>query len=109
MPYVPAQGDIIFLDFSPQAGHEQAGRRPAVVVSNNSFFEYTHAAIVCPVTNTNNKFPLHVALDDRTTTTGVILCEHCKSLDIIARNAVFAESLPKDKLEEVKRNIRLFF
>ena len=109
MPYVPAQGDIIMLDFSPQSGHEQAGRRPAVVISNNAFSQYTHAAIVCPITNTDNQFPTHVALAGRTKTTGVILCEQCKSLDIFARNASFVESLPDDLTAKVKEIVKLFF
>ena len=85
--YIPEQGDIIFLDFDPRTGHEQKGRRPAIVVSNNTFNQFTKMALVCPVTNTNKGFPLHVPLDKRTKTTGVIMCEQVKSLDITARNA----------------------
>lgn len=109
MPYIPRQGDIIYMDFSPQTGHEQAGRRPALVVSNNSFFIHTHLAVVCPITNTNNGFPLHIPLDSRTNTTGVIECEQCKSLDIIARNASYKESLPSDELNKTLDFIELFF
>ncbi len=101
MAYIPEQGDIIFLEFDPQAGHEQKGRRPAFVVSNNTFNQFTKIAIVCPITNTNRRFPLHVPLDERTKTTGVIMCEQAKSLDIAARNASFLEKAPKDILEEV--------
>ena len=107
MPYIPHQGDIVFMDFTPQAGHEQAGKRPALVISNDSYNKYTNMAIVCPITNTDNAFPLHVALDDRTTTTGVILCEHVKALDLNARNAIFKESLPADLLQEVLERIIL--
>jgi len=109
MSYIPQQGDIIYMDFSPQSGHEQAGKRPALVVSNNLFFIRTHMAIVCPITNTNNGFPLHILLDSRTSTTGVIECEQCKSLDIIARNASFKESLPLDKLNIVLSYVKLFY
>lgn len=56
--YNPKQGDIVFLDFNPQSGHEQAGRRPGVVINNDKFFIKTRLAVVCPITNTNNKFPL---------------------------------------------------
>ncbi|MHB1407683.1 MAG: type II toxin-antitoxin system PemK/MazF family toxin [Desulfitobacteriaceae bacterium] len=101
MVYIPEQGDIITLEFDPQAGHEQKGRRPAMVVSNNIFNSFTKMAIVCPITNTNRGFPLHVVLDDRTITTGVILCEHVKALDILARNAAFKEKAPPDIIEEV--------
>jgi mRNA interferase MazF len=92
------QGDIVWLDFSPQTGHEQAGRRPAVVVSNNKFNRVTNLAILCPITNTNRDFPLHVRLDDRTRTTGTIVCEQVKALDINSRRCAYIESLPQDLL-----------
>lgn len=95
------QGDIIKLSFNPQKGHEQAGFRPALVISNNVFNRNTNLAILCPITNTDNKFPLHVALDSRTQTTGVILCEHIKSLDLNARENFFVEKRPKNILDQV--------
>lgn len=95
------QGTIIKLNFNPQAGHEQAGYRPAVVISNNIFNEKTNLTIVCPITNTNNKFPLHIPLDERTKTTGVILCEHIKALDLNNRKYQIVETLPNDILENV--------
>ena len=101
MKYVAEQGDIILLEFDPQAGHEQKGKRPALVVSNNTFNSFTNLAIVCPITNTNKGFPLHVPLDENTKTNGVIMCEQGKSLDLSARNAVFLEKIPPDILEEV--------
>jgi mRNA interferase MazF len=99
--YVPGQGDIVTLEFDPQAGHEQKGRRPALVVSNNTFNSFTKIAIVCPITNTNRGFPLHVPLDERTSTTGVVMCEQAKALDMLARNAMYKEKAPADILEEV--------
>lgn len=108
MPFIPHQGDIIYMNFSPQSGHEQAGRRPALVVSNDHFYQFTHMALVCPITNTNNGFPLHVMLDERTQTTGVVKCEECKSLNITARNASFLEKLPADLLDVVLNHIKLF-
>lgn len=95
------QGDIIKVNFNPQKGHEQAGYRPAVVVSNNVFNQKTNMTIVCPITNTNNKYPLHVPLDNRTTTTGVVLCEHVRTLDLNSRPNSFVEKLPDDLLEKV--------
>lgn len=65
MFYIPKQGDIIFLDFNPQAGHDQAGQRPGVIVSNDQFFLITKLAAVCPITNTGKEFPLHIPLDNR--------------------------------------------
>ena len=97
------QGDIIKLNFNPQAGHEQAGYRPALVISNDFFNQKTNLTIVCPITktNTNNKFPLHIPLDDRTVTTGVVLCEHVKALDLNARAYRVVEQIPEDLLRMV--------
>ena len=95
------QGDIIKLNFNPQSGHEQAGYRPAVVISNRFFNDKTNMTIVCPITNTSRPFPLHIALDERTNTTGVVLCEHVKSMDIENRQYKFIEEMPKDLLNEV--------
>ena len=95
------QGDIIKLSFNPQTGHEQAGYRPAVVVSNNFFNQKTSMTIVCPITNTNNQFPLHIPLDERVKTTGVILCEQVKALDLKARSYQTIEQLPNDLLQKV--------
>ena len=95
------QGTIIRVNFNAQAGHEQAGYRPAVVISNDIFNEKTNLTIVCPITNTNNHFPLHIPLDERTETSGVILCEHIKSLDLNNRKYQIVESLPSDILSKV--------
>jgi len=95
------QGDIIKIDFNPQSGHEQAGYRPAVVVSADYYNLITGFVIVCPITNTDNSFPLHIPLDNRTKTTGFVLCEHIKALDISSRNYRFVERMPDDILTEV--------
>jgi mRNA interferase MazF len=95
------QGDIIKTDFNPQAGHEQAGYRPAVVVSCKMFNKTTQMPVVCPITSTKRAFPFYVALDDRTTTTGVIMCEQVKTLDIIDRGYRYVEELPSDLLRQV--------
>ncbi len=101
MGYIPEQGDIIFLKFDPQIGREQKGNRPAFVVSNNTFNQFTKLAIVCPITNTDRGFPLHVSLDERTKTTGVIMCDQAKSLDVSARGIAFVEKVPEDIVKEV--------
>ncbi len=105
--YRPQQGDIVMLNFTPQAGHEQAGRRPALVISNASFHRYTGLAIFCPITNQIKNYPLHVKLDGRTRTTGEILCEHVKSLDYHARRISFVETLPADLLFDVMERVRM--
>jgi len=95
------QGDIIKINFNPQKGHEQAGYRPAIVVSNNTFNRVSKLVFVCPITNSIDNFPLHIKLDTRTVTTGIILCEHLRSLDIEARDYKIVEKLPKDILQNV--------
>lgn len=100
MTYIPNQGDIVYMDFDPQAGHEQRGRRPALVISNNSFNNLTKLAIVCPITNTQSGFPLHIPLDGRTEITGVVMCDQIKTLDYTSRNARFKEKAPEDVLQE---------
>jgi mRNA interferase MazF len=96
--YYPKKGDFIYLDFSPQAGHEQKGRRPALVVSNDLFNEGTGLAIVCPITNTNRNNPFHLPLPATSKLTGFVMVEQVKSYDFRARNADFVEQAPEDLL-----------
>lgn len=95
------QGDIIFLDFNPQLGHEQSGRRPAIVVSNDDFNKFTGLTMVCPITSTKRGFPAHVELDSRTKTQGVIMCEQVKALDLSKRSSYFLEKSPPDIIGDV--------
>jgi mRNA interferase MazF len=101
------QGDIIKLDFNPQVGHEQAGYRPALVVSGEYFNWKTKMALVCPISNTTSAFPFHIPLDRRTVTTGAIFCEHIKSLDLDVRGYKFIERIPGDILKKVLKTIAL--
>ena len=101
MQYIPKQGDIVYLSFDPQKRREQKGRRPALIVSNNEFYERTRMALVCPITSTVSDFPMHVMLDSRTATKGVIMCEQVKCLDISVRDAVYEEFVPDDIMDEV--------
>lgn len=109
MAYIPEQGDIVFLEFDPQAGHEQKGKRPALVISSNLYNNFTGLAIVCPITNTNKGFPLHIELGEKTNTSGVIMCEQAKALDLQARNATFYEKATKEVIEEVIDLVISFF
>ena len=102
------QGDIIYLDFNPQLGHEQQGRRPAIVVSNNLYNKYCNLTYVCPINSTDNKHPFHVPLNEKTKTHGVILCEQLKALDITKQNAEYEESAPSEIIEEVVDIIKSF-
>jgi len=95
------QGDIIKLNLSPTSGHEQSGYRPAVVVSNDFAIVKTNVVYIAPISNTKRHFPLHVELDARTATTGEILCEQVKAVDLKARQYTIIESIPSDILQKV--------
>jgi mRNA interferase MazF len=95
------QGSLVWLNFDPQTGHEQKGRRPALVISNETFNHFSNLAIVCPITNTDKDYPFHIKLDERTKTTGVILCDQARALDINAREYEFIETIPDDIVSEV--------
>ncbi len=99
--YTPGQGDIILMNFNPQSGHEQKGRRPALVVSNRVFNKLTNLALVCPITQTDRGFPLHVLLGTGLKTMGFVMCEQVKSLDMVAREARFVEKAPAEVIEQV--------
>jgi mRNA interferase MazF len=92
------QGDIIKLDFNPIVGHEQAGYRPAVVVSNDFALSKTNIVFVCPITSTVKASPLRVNLDSRTVTQGDILCSQMRAVDLEHRRYSKIESLPDDLL-----------
>tara|TARA_R110002124_G_scaffold23068_1_gene85929 strand:+ start:404 stop:739 length:336 start_codon:yes stop_codon:yes gene_type:complete len=99
--YTPKQGDLVDLDFDPQSGHEQRGRRPALVVSKDVFNKATGMAICCPITNRNRRVPFHVPITGRTSLTGFVMCEQVKSLDYRARGLKRIERAPKEVLEDV--------
>lgn len=108
MPYIPDQGDICWITLNPQSGHEQKGRRPALVVSNVDYNKKTGLSICCPITNTDNRFPLHTGISGGTTT-GYVMVEHLKSLDYNARQAEFIEKINEDILMEVLARINACF
>ncbi len=99
--YLPLQGDFVSLTFDPQAGHEQKGRRSALVVSHQLFNKHTGMAIVCPVTNTNRDFPFHLALPSDKDLTGFVMVEQVKSVDFGARAARFIAKAPPEFLQDV--------
>src|ERR1041384_24308 len=99
--YVPEKGDFITLSFDPQAGHEQKGRRPALVISNHLFNQATGLAIACPITNTDRKIPFHLPVPSTSSLMGFVMVEQVKSIDYRARNATFIEKSPLDFLEDV--------
>jgi mRNA interferase MazF len=95
------QGDIIALDFSPAQGHEQSRYRPALVISRDFYNTKTGYAVICPITNNLKPFPMKIILDERTKTTGAIICEQIRTIDITARNPKHLEKIPDDLLQQV--------
>jgi len=99
--YVPDRGDVVWLSFSPQVGREQAGHRPAVVLSPQSYNGKVGLALCCPITNQAKGYPFEVPLPAGEKVTGVILSDHVRSLDWRGRQAEFITRLVDDTLNEV--------
>jgi mRNA interferase MazF len=99
--YIPKKGDFISVSFDPQSGHEQKGRRPALVVSNTLFNEQTGLAIVCPLTTTYRGYPFHVAVIKNPDVKGFVMVEQVKSIDYRARQAKSIGKGSDDLLDEV--------
>jgi mRNA interferase MazF len=99
--YVPRRGDIIRLDFDPQSGHEQAGRRPALVLSPTDYNRTVGLAVVCPLTNEQKGYPWEVVVPDNSFVSGVVLSDQVKSIDWRGRRAEFVCTPDEALLEEV--------
>ena len=99
--YVPRKGDFIAVTFDPQSGHEQRGRRPALVVSNDLFNRHTGLCIACPITNTRRDYPFHVSIPDGQDVTGFVMVEKVKSIDFRSRNVKRLGHAPEPVLQEV--------
>lgn len=104
----PARGDLVWLDFDPQTGREQAGRRPAIVLSEADFNEITGFALVCPITNQVKDYAFEVPLPEGLPFTGVVLTDQLKSLDVKKRKIKVVGSVPVDSnvMKDVLRNTR---
>jgi mRNA interferase MazF len=103
--YEPERGDIVWLDFNPQTGHEQSGRRSALVLSPKPYNRKAGLAIFCPVTSRVKDYPFVVALPDNLQVKGVVLSDQVKSFDWKSRRAKYICKLPDAKLEEVKQKL----
>ena len=99
--YFPTRGDVVWIDFEPGAGREQAGRRPALVLSPKSYNRKVRLAILCPVTTKAKGYPFEVPLPDGLPVTGVVLSDQAKSLDWRIRNAEFLCAVPGETLDLV--------
>lgn len=105
-PYVPERGDIVWLQFDPQAGHEQAGRRPALVVSPRAYNEKVGLALLCPVTSKKKSYPFEVELPEESKVSGAVLADQIKSLDWQIRRAEFICRAPAEAVAETLAKIR---
>ncbi len=99
MAYIPNRGDIVWLNFSPQAGHEQRGKRPAIIISPKGYNEKTHLALCCPITSNQKGYPFEVILKGKKID-GVVLADHIKSLDWKARKIKFIEKAQPQEISE---------
>ncbi len=103
-PYLPDYGDIVWLLFEPRVGHEQSGRRPAIVISEKSFSMHTNLALVCPITSQIKGLPFEVLLQD-TTIKGAVLPIHVKSVDWNARKVKLIEKAPLELTNLVAQSV----
>jgi mRNA interferase MazF len=104
--YVPEVGDLVWFSFSPQAGREQAGRRPALVLSPGTYNAKTSLCLVCPVTSQAKGYPFEVALPESSPVRGVVLTDHVKSADWQARKAERIGTVPEEILAQVRAKIK---
>jgi mRNA interferase MazF len=98
--YIPEQGDIVTLNFGPQSGHEQKGRRPAIIISNKIFNKHLGLAFACPITNTKIDFPFHVEIQSENIT-GFIMGEQMKSIDYNSRSIKFIEKANQETINKI--------
>jgi mRNA interferase MazF len=102
--YIPDRGDIIWLNFTPQAGHEQKGTRPALVISPRQYNEKTHLAICCPITSQIKGYPFETLVQGKKIN-GAALCDHLKNLDWKTRKAKFIEKAQDTVISECTAKI----
>ena len=98
--YVPKQGDIVVLSFNLQSGHEQQGRRPAIILSNEIFNKHLGLAFACPITNTKRNSPFHIKVSSENIT-GYIMSEQMKSIDYNSRDIKFIEKADEETLNHI--------
>lgn len=103
--YAPDRGDIVWLHFTPQAGHEQAGRRPALVMSPARYNRKVGLALVCPITSNVKGYPFEVELPEDLKAKGAVLCDQIRSLDWRARGAERFCPAPREVVEDVTAKI----
>ena len=103
--YCPKRGDVVWISFNPQAGHEQAGHRPALVLSPESYNRKVGLSLLCPITNQVKDYPFEVSVPDGLKASGVVLSDQVKSMDWKARRASFLCSLPESTVHQVLNKV----
>ncbi len=99
--YIPSRGDIVWLDFNPRKGREQAGHRPAIVISPKQFNSLSSLVFVCPITSKVKGFSFEILLPDQMQTKGVVLIHHLRSVNWKTREIKFIEPAPISLIEEI--------
>ncbi len=99
--YCPKRGDVVWISFNPQAGHTQAGHRPALVLSPEPYNRKVGLVLLCPITSQVNGYPFEVSVPDGLKASGVVLSDQVKSMDWKARGASFLCSLPETTVHQV--------
>lgn len=102
----PDRGDLVWLDFDPQAGREQAGRRPALVLSPRAYHQRAPYAVVCPITTRVKSYPFEVVLPAGLPIAGAVLADQVKSIDRHARRIEVAGRAPEEVVRDVGEKIR---
>ncbi|MCJ7811979.1 endoribonuclease MazF [bacterium] len=105
--YTPEQGDIVWLTLNPQKGHEQSGRRPAVVLSPSAYNSKVSLAIFCPITSKEKSYPFEVRLPEKCSVRGVLLVDQVKSFDWRSRNAEYICTISSSLLKDISKKLKL--
>lgn len=100
--YIPERGDLVWLNFSPQSGHEQAGPRPALVMSPKNYHKLTGLGVVCPITSKQKGRVFELALPASSSIRGVILVDQVRNVDFSSRNTHFVEKIDLETLQEAQ-------
>jgi mRNA interferase MazF len=104
--YIPEKGDVVWLNFTPQTGHKQMGKRPAIVISPREYNEKVGLGLFCPITSKEKGYPFEVRIDNGKIN-GVVLSDQIKSLDWNVRNIEFIIKAKKKELDEVIDKIKV--
>lgn len=95
------QGDLIWINFDPSRGHEQGGKRPAIIISTGDFNARSAVVYACPISNTTKQYPYHIKLPEDAGVSGVVLCQHMKSMDLNERGFDYIGPVSKDFMDDL--------